>query len=326
MAQDLVSIIVPVYNVERYLSFCMESLLSQTYDNIEIILVDDGATDSSPDLCDRYAAEDKRVLVVHKPNGGLSSARNAGLDVAKGAYIAFVDSDDYVDPRFIEVLHNAIASSDADMSVCAIGVVDESHRNLATFELEPGVMSQEDFWGRYFVKGSSAVPEGANAAVVAWNKLYSRSIFSTLRYAEKRLYEDEYILCDVVSRCERIVATPDVLYFYLQRTGSIMGTNQGVRFIEQAESNFYKCRYFIGNDQYEWASSALLRTIGAIAVAQRAAKTGEDDEIVRDAQATYRMLYRIVAPHVSSREMRTRGYLFARFPRVFSLSLPTLLS
>ncbi len=326
MAQDLVSIVVPVYNVERYLPTCVDSLLTQTYTNLEIILVDDGSTDRSSGLCDCYAKNNERVRAIHKPNGGLSSARNAGLDVAGGVYIAFVDSDDYVDSHYIETLHSAITDSDADLALCAFNLVDESHQRLDTISLDPGVMSTEDFWGRYFVGGSSSVPKGASAAVVAWNKLYKSSIFSTLRYAEGRLYEDEYILCDVISRCNRIVAISDVLYFYLQRSGSIMGTDQGVRLIEQAESNFYKCRYFIGNDQYEWASSALLRTIGAIAVAQRAAKTGKDDEIVRDAQATYRMLYRIVAPHVSSREMRTRGYLFARFPRAFSLSLPTLLS
>ncbi|MBR3225041.1 MAG: glycosyltransferase [Atopobiaceae bacterium] len=326
MAQDLVSIVVPVYNVERYLPTCVDSLLAQTYTDLEIILVDDGSTDHSPDLCDCYAKKNEHVRVVHKPNGGLSSARNAGIDVAEGTYIAFVDSDDYVDPCYIETLYNAITSSDADLALCAFDLVDESRQRLGTISLDPGIMSTEGFWGRYFVEGSSSVPTGASAAVVAWNKLYKRSIFSTLRYAEGRLYEDEYILCDVISNCKRIVAVSDVLYFYLQRSGSIMGTDQGVRFIEQAESNFYKCRYFIGKDQYGWASSALLRTIGAIAVAQRAIRTEEDAKTVRNAQATYRMLYRIVAPHVPSREMRMRGYLFMCFPRLFSLSLPTLRS
>ncbi|MDO4806752.1 MAG: glycosyltransferase, partial [Coriobacteriales bacterium] len=314
---NVVCVVVPVYNVQDYLPTCMESLLAQTYEPTQIILVDDGSCDGCAELCDQYAALHPGVVSIHKRNGGLSSARNAGLGIARGAFVSFVDSDDYVAPRFVELLHAAMVDSDATMSVCAFTSVDQDHVELETVGLAPGVVSPEGYWNQYFVPYSSAVPKGAGAAVVAWNKLYSSKIFGSLRYAEGKLYEDEFMLYDVVSSCTTISIISDALYYYLQRSGSIMGTDQGLRFLDQAEGNFIKCRGFVDEQQYAWASSALLRTIPAITRAERAARSDEDAQRIREAHATFRQLYDMVAPHASSREMRTRGRLFARHPWLY---------
>lgn len=124
--QTLVSIIIPIYKVEQYLIDCIQSVCSQTYKNIEIILVDDGSPDNCGKICDDYAKMDKRISVIHKENGGLSDARNKGIDIARGDYITFVDSDDYVETTFIEDLYNAIEKTNSDISICNINVVDEN--------------------------------------------------------------------------------------------------------------------------------------------------------------------------------------------------------
>ena len=126
--QDLISIVVPIYNVEKYLEKCINSIIIQTYKNIEIILVNDGSTDSSGKICDIYLKKDKRIKVIHKKNGGLSDARNVGIENAKGKYIAFIDSDDFIDSDFIEILYNLIIEYNADVSCCKCNVIYKKNK------------------------------------------------------------------------------------------------------------------------------------------------------------------------------------------------------
>ena len=126
--EDIVSIIVPVYKVENEIDRCIQSILNQTYTSIEIILVDDGSPDKCPQICDKYAKQDKRIKVIHKENGGLSDARNVGLDMAKGEYIAFIDSDDWVEDSFIEQLLTNLISTNSDISICGYTLVNENNQ------------------------------------------------------------------------------------------------------------------------------------------------------------------------------------------------------
>ena len=136
--ENLISVIVPVYNIEAYLRKCIDSILAQTYTNLEIILVDDGSTDNSGEICNEYAAKDARIRVIHKGNGGLSSARNTGIDIATGKYIGFVDSDDYLAPDMYEKLLGAIVNNHADISVCNVHHVDENEELISsTFLFTP---------------------------------------------------------------------------------------------------------------------------------------------------------------------------------------------
>lgn len=219
MKQPLISIIVPVYKVEKYLGKCIESILAQTYKNIEVILVDDGSPDKCPAICDGYVEKDDRIIVIHKQNGGLSDARNAGIAVAKGAFICFIDSDDYVSEDFCELLLDAAIKEDADMAICNYLVVDENgdsiqERNLHMPIKDECISSQEfikEYCGKY-----------GWYYVIACNKIYRRELFEKVKYPLGKQHEDAFVIHHLVSQCNRIACIKNALYFYVQRKGSIM--------------------------------------------------------------------------------------------------------
>lgn len=210
-----ISVIVPVYNVEHYIEHCVHSILQQTYTDFELILVDDGATDSSPAICDRLADTDVRVQVIHKENGGLSDARNAGIEQATGQYLAFIDSDDWVEPTFLETLFSDIQRTDADIAVVNFRRVYDDDRPAKTDTVSAAVLSGKDALLRcYDGKGTYLT--------VAWNKLYKRSLFQTERYPVGRLHEDGFTTYKLLYAAQRVCISEEVLYNYLQRTNSIM--------------------------------------------------------------------------------------------------------
>lgn len=216
-----ISIIVPVYNVEDYLENCIDSILNQTFKDFELILVNDGSTDKSLEICEHYKDIDDRVCIIDKKNGGLSSARNAGLNIAKGEYIGFVDSDDYIHPQMYEILYNQIVKNQADISICNYEEVynydegyfqyNENNKSDIIIEYLSNIQSLERIDS----------PEEV-IFVVAWNKLYKREIFKDLRYKHGIIHEDEYIIHRILYKCEKVVYIKSPLYFYMQRDGSIM--------------------------------------------------------------------------------------------------------
>ena len=213
---QLVSIIVPIYNVENYLNKCVESIVGQTYTNIEIILVDDGSKDNCPKICDMLAKKDNRIKVIHKENGGLSDARNSGLDICKGEYIVFVDSDDYIEKNMVELLHNNIEKNKSDISICDFYITSNEKDNLNTYaKQEFSILGKEKYNYLY--------NEYSKATIVAWNKMYKRFIFDEIRYPKGRLHEDEFVICDILSRANSISYIMKPLYHYVQRENSIMG-------------------------------------------------------------------------------------------------------
>ncbi len=222
---EKISVIVPVYKVEKYLKKCVDSLLSQTYSPLEVILVDDGSPDACPALCDAYAAKDDRVRVVHKENGGLSDARNAGLEIATGDYIAFVDSDDAVLPDMFERLYTALKEQDADMSICNFRRVGEDGVALQKDEILP--VLDETLTGEQAIEKLFA-PRG-EYYVVAVNRLYKRTVLDGLRFPKGRIHEDEFLAHHVLARCSRIACISLAGYLYLQREGSIMGEQFSLR-------------------------------------------------------------------------------------------------
>ena len=213
---ELISVIVPVYKVEKYLHKCVESILNQKYTEIEIILVDDGSPDGCGAICDEYAKKDSRVKVIHKKNGGLSDARNAGLDISRGKYIAFIDSDDYVAPEFLDALYTALVSADADMSVAGILRVDERGVALQQYHEKPKLEEK-------VLSGTTYMNEMYTFVQVT-HKLYKAEIWKDLRFPYAKLHEDEFVLHYVCERCKKISVIADELYFYLCRPDSIMTT------------------------------------------------------------------------------------------------------
>ena len=217
MNGKLVSIIVPVYNVENYLEQCIYSAVSQTYKNIEVILVDDGSTDDSGTICDRYAEKDNRVTVIHKNNGGLSSARNAGIEVAKGEYITFVDSDDYVSRYYVENLVSALEKSGSDLAVSMFvnvydgdePIADKEQYGLVNLHTRTNEACLKDMLYQKVIDTS------------ACGKLYSLKAIGELRFPHGKLYEDIMFTTTMLARAKQIAIIDNIDYFYYQRVGSI---------------------------------------------------------------------------------------------------------
>ncbi len=245
--QELVSVIVPIYKVEKYIHRCIESIINQTYVNLEVILVDDGSPDSCGTICDEYAKADNRIVVVHKANGGLSDARNAGLDIMHGYFVTFVDSDDYISLDYVEKLYKVLKDNNADISICAEEYI---------LELSDG---KEKVIKRPFneFKGTKrlTVEEALSCSLrqdlfeaSACAKLYRASLFSDVRFPVGYAYEDQGTTYKTFLRSEKIVYVGEHLYFYLQRSGSILHSNgsskrywDGIQMIEQQYNDVIKC-------------------------------------------------------------------------------------
>ena len=211
----LISVIVPVYKVEEFLSKCVNSIRNQTYKDLEIILVDDGSPDNCGAMCDVYALEDPRIKVIHKPNGGLSDARNAGIDIAQGEYIGFVDSDDWIEPEMYETML-ALAQKYEVKLVCAGRYDVSEHTGQQVKGLCPEqeeVVSGEELAGRIFLW------QGLDSA--AWDKLYHRSLWETRRYPYGRVNEDLPVTYLTALEAGRVALCPIPLYNYFHRAGSI---------------------------------------------------------------------------------------------------------
>ena len=217
---NLVSVIVPVYKVEKYLEKCVDSIINQTYKNLEIILVDDGSPDNCSKMCDLYAKEDKRVKVIHKQNGGLSDARNAGLDIMTGDFVCFVDSDDWVEKNYVEEMLNIQQKTNADVVACGINLVNEENGKSSIYYNinQTTIFETHDIIENYY--NGNGIISG-----VAWNKLYKKEIFNNLRYPKGILFEDVAIILNILFQCEKVVILKDMLYNYLDRQGSIMKSN-----------------------------------------------------------------------------------------------------
>ena len=210
----MISVIVPVYKVEPWLGECVDSILGQTFRDFELILVDDGSPDNCPAICDEYARADSRVRVIHKENGGLSSARNAGLDMARGEYISFVDSDDWIHPEMLETMVSKLRQTDSDMAICGVESVYTDGASPVAHPLTDAVLSQEEMVDNLATQ--------AWYYIVAWNKVYRRKIFETLRYPEGYIHEDAAVIHRVIGACWRFVLIETPFYFYRQTSGSIM--------------------------------------------------------------------------------------------------------
>lgn len=233
---DLLSIIVPVYNVEEYLKRCLDSVINQSYKNLEIILVDDGSTDSSGSICDEYAARDNRIRVIHKSNGGLSDARNAGLEICRGEYIGFVDSDDYIELDMYEVLYKFAIVHRLDVCMCSSAdVIDGKVINSSLFDAYV-CDSKERIINDLFINNRGGT------SITVWSKLFKKYIFENIRFDYGKTYEDCFFILKWIEKTDRFGRISDNKYYYVKRQGSI--TNQKLfkesmlDVVEAFENNF----------------------------------------------------------------------------------------
>ena len=210
----MISVIVPVYGVEAYLDRCVKSILSQTYTDLEIILIEDGSPDRCGEMCDCWAAQDTRIRVIHQKNAGQAGARNAGLEICKGEYICFVDSDDEIDPRMIDILYKAIYSGHYDLAICGYRRFRETEKippftgNLTTVK----VLSSSELWQEVFGRLNNAV----------WNKLYRRDLIGSLRFPPGLLHGEDFIFnLKYIVQCKNAVMIDAPLYHYFLRLDSM---------------------------------------------------------------------------------------------------------
>lgn len=212
---DLVSVIVPAYKVEKYIEKCVESILRQTYKNLEIILVDDGSPDRCGEICDTFSTKDKRVKVIHKKNGGLSDARNAALDIQTGKYITFIDSDDFVSEDYIQYLYSIITAYDADIAIGDYKYIKEDG-TILNHPIEHGRLVEMDKEKALFELLNSRLFTNS-----AWGKLYKKECFEGIRYPYGKLYEDVPTTYRTFLRSNKIVFGAKANYYYLFRTSAI---------------------------------------------------------------------------------------------------------
>ena len=245
--EPLISVIVPVYKVEQYLDRCVQSLLCQTYENVEILLVDDGSPDNCPQMCDEYAAKYEKIQVIHQENKGLSGARNTGIDYAKGELLAFIDSDDKWSPYFLESLYGALKKYDADISQCRWEYMHGDELKEA-YDADANC---ECFTGREML--SNLFIQTGAYYVVAWNKLYKKELFENIRYPEGRIHEDEATTYKLFDQAEKCVFVDNALYGYFVGTGGTSITRNGfnMKKLDWRTANKERVQYFIEKDYKE---------------------------------------------------------------------------
>ena len=220
-----------------YLQKCVDSIIHQSYRNLEIILVDDGSTDNSSSICDMYAKQDRRIVVVHKKNGGLSSARNIGIAKAHGIYLSFIDSDDYIDHCMLEKLYSALVIHNAEIAIC-------NYQNVYTEDYD-GIHVENSEIKSETLSAIEAIDHLNKVAyIVTWNKLYKKSLFNNVAYTEDYIHEDEIIIHRLYGECKVITVIPDRLYFYVRRKGSIMSAGFNIRSIDYTKAWMDRVIYY----------------------------------------------------------------------------------
>ncbi|WP_285815958.1 glycosyltransferase family 2 protein [Thomasclavelia cocleata] len=282
---ELISIIIPVYNVEKYLNRCVASVINQTYSNLEIILVDDGSTDSSYDLCKKLKKEDSRIVVIHKENGGLSEARNTGISVSTGNYIFFLDSDDYIKENTIEVLYETIKKDNTDLvlfdfiKILDTGEVIQDETNIKSYEIvDSKTLLNRIIYGQYW------------RYVPAWNKLYKSDIWSDLYFPVGKLHEDEYIIHEVFNRCENVSIIPDKLLYYVQRSGSIMSNISDKNRIHITNALLERVYFYLSRNMTKQASVMFINMINKYICKVNRNNYEEDSKLKKKIKKLYKKI------------------------------------
>lgn len=244
----MISVVVPIYNVEKYIHKSIESILNQSYHNLEIILVDDGGTDDCPAICDEFAKKDNRIKVIHKENGGLSDARNAGVAVATGAYISFIDSDDFIKPDMYEKMLTRMKETNADIVVCNYDCVSEDgtpieERNQNT------TITDEVYTSKEAVE--KLCGNNYEYWVTAWNRLYKSRVAKAVPFPKGKIHEDEFTAHLFYDQAERVAGISEPLYQYVIRENSIMTKKYSIKNLAYVEALNNRIHYCMKHDMKE---------------------------------------------------------------------------
>ena len=256
---ECISVIIPIYNVEQYLEKCLDSVISQTYQTLEIILVDDGSTDRSPQICDEYAKLDKRIHVIHQKNKGLSGARNTGIRQAKGDYVTYLDSDDYIHPEAYQTMYDNLIKEGADISLASFTDVYDSDHEYEALDNECTTYSGHEAAGNFYHDSSLYL-----LSVLAWNKLIKRELLSDFSFPEGKIHEDEYTSYKLLYSAKSVVYSKAVLYYYRQRKDSIMGQGFNIRRLELLDALEEAIKFYQENQETELAGEAATRYLNVL--------------------------------------------------------------
>ncbi len=247
---DLISIIVPVYKVEKHIHRCVDSVINQTYKNIEIILVDDGSPDNCGKICDEYAAKDSRIKVIHKANGGLSDARNHGIDAATGEWLLFIDSDDWIHPQTVEVLYNAAIKNRVNVSACNFAETQGEQPDVDS-SIEAEKYTPKDFYTTYHV-----------VATIACAKLYHRSCFKNIRYPKGKLHEDEYVTYRILFAEDTVAFINQPYYAYYINSDGITKSSWSPKRLDAEKALYEQINFFKSRKDQELIDFSLKNYFG----------------------------------------------------------------
>lgn len=279
----MVSVIIPVYNVESYLKECLNSVLAQTYTDLQIIVVDDGSTDESGMICDGFAAKDSRIQVVHQENLGLSSARNRGIELATGEYISFVDSDDYLLPEYIETLYKLCCDYNADMAAGSYYTLKNGRLTKAASRTaaEPELYTGSQKMDAYLRKKT--------VFTAAWGKLYAAGLLREIRFPPGKLFEDVYTTYLFVHAAARIILTQTPLYIYRTRPESITTSPYSNRMLDQLEACIERCSFIqrFYPDLLNYAQADKITVCNCLIIKMALSKASS-----RNAELQFRNLYK----------------------------------
>lgn len=314
--QPLITVIIPVYKVEAYLEACVRSVLAQTYQNFEMILVDDGSPDRCPQMCEELVAEDSRIRVIHKENGGLSSARNAGIDAAKGTYLAFLDSDDLWTPLFLERLYRAIQETGAELAVCLFQRFQGDASDVLPEPIPTEVLTQREAFDCLFNLRNENM-------VVAPNKLYHRELFDGIRYPVGKLHEDEAVIHEILGNLHQVAWIDEAHYLYRETPNSITTAKFSLKRLDETYAKEERIAWFEEHGMMDLANRTrsvymrnlmrLYRTVQQELDDRQAAKTACCQLYKR-----FRELYALGVHVDAPIQTRIRCFLFKHIPSLFS--------
>lgn len=308
----LISIIVPVYNAERFLPHCIESILSQSYQNFELYLIDDGSTDSSAEICDKFSLTDNRIKVTHQSNSGQSIARNTALDLVQGEYIAFVDSDDYISPLFLEKLLDRIEKDNSDIVVCNYCAIDEQGNTWIPSIERHGLLSSDEFW--------LLEKKHKMYCVALWNKLFKSSLWKTLRLKEGKYAEDSFAMTQYICKAQSISIIEDVLYYYFQRRDSLVHAFS-IKNLDSVEAKFERIQLLKDSRYTELKKSILYSAFCMLSRAYNHLdmQNEKNKERYKELREEYKRWYKILYRNdlkVSWKRAKCLSYLYS--DRLFS--------
>ena len=318
--ENKISVIVPIFRVEQYLERCLDSILAQSYTNLEIILIDDGSDDKCPQICDEYAKKDSRIVVVHQENRGVADARNIGLKKASGDFITFVDPDDYINNHMYEILMNQIIDFEADIAMCDYKYVYDNDVDKMVHDNLPVNVSKSVLNGKEaLLQGYASYQDGVTFSVL-WNKLCKKSLYDDIDFPSKRIYEDEASVFKILYKASRIIYLNQPLYFYHQHKASIVGKKLTPKNIQLLDAYIDKLNFYNQKKEYFFWTKELSHLLHMFCFLQyRFDKENIKQDIFKGdrAKSVKKTIQNIGKKCKMDFRLKTECFLFMYFPNIY---------